>query len=251
MTTEDNEQSPFTKPGFIIAAVVVFLIVVLGVVIGFVNANRNDPEPAPSPSSPTNTSAAPTTEPSAVAGGASVCGLSGEVLSGSLTTAPEAKWDYQGTTAYPTSKEFGPGKTNSLGVRSCFQHSPEGAVLAAANATVQGSDSDPKMIKSWLNYFIAEGPKREAVLSQGAGAGTSGQGVRIQVAGFRLLAYDGETARVDIAVRGAANGQTVTLSMVYDLVWEGGDWKLKVSDASAPINVANIPDVAGYVTWGV
>lgn len=250
MTTEDNEQSPFTKPGFIIAAVVVFLIVVLGVVIGFVNANRNDPEPAPSSSSPTNTSAAPTTEPSAVVGGASVCGLGGEVLSGSLTTAPEANWDYQGTTAYPTSKEFGPGKTNSLGVRYCFQHSPEGAVMAAANATVQGSDSDPKAIKAWLEYFIAEGQNRNAVLSQGSGPGTGGQGVRIQVSGFRLLSYDGETARVDIAVKGASGGQTVTLSMVYDLIWEDGDWKLEVSNPTMPINVANIPDVSGYVTWG-
>ena len=38
--------------------------------------------PAPDPSSSATTSAAPTPEPSGVAGGASVCGLGGEKLSG-------------------------------------------------------------------------------------------------------------------------------------------------------------------------
>ena len=74
--------------------------------------------------------------------------------------------------------------------------------------------------------------------------------MRVEVAGFRLLAYDGQTARVDVAVRGATGGQTVNLSMVYLLVWEGGDWKLSVTDPNAPINVANIPDLAGYISWG-
>jgi hypothetical protein len=245
MATEDNEQSPFTRPGFIVAAVVVALIVVLGVVIGIVNATRDDPDPAPTSSA--STSAAPTSEPTEAAGGASVCGLAGEVLDGSLTTAPDAEWQYQDTTAYPTSAEFGPGDTNADGVRYCFQHSPEGAVFAAANAVVQGSDSET--MEAWLEYFLAEGPNRAAVLAQGAGTDTSAQGVRVEVAGFRLLAYDGDTARVDVAVRGATGGQTVNLSMVYTLVWEAGDWKLQVTDPNAPINVANIPDLTGYISW--
>lgn len=249
MATEDNEQSPFTRPGFIVAAVVIGLIVVLGVVIGIVNATRDDPDPASTSSaSTTPTSAAPTSTPTEAAGGASVCGLDGEVLDGSLSAAPEAEWQYQDTTAYPTSTEFGPAETNADGVRFCFQHSPEGAVFAAANAVVQGSDSET--VGAWLEYFLAEGPNRDAVLSQGAGTGTSGQGARVEVAGFRLLAYDGDTARIDVAVRGSAGGQSVNLSMVYTLVWEDGDWKLSVTDPNAPINVANIPDLMGYISWG-
>lgn len=170
------------------------------------------------------------------------------MLEGTLSAAPAAEWAFQDTTAYPTSPEFGPGETNADGVRYCFQHSPEGAVFAAANAVVQGSDSE--LVGAWLDYFVADGPHRDAVLSQGAGTGGSGQGVRVEVAGFRLLAYDGQTARVDVAVRGATGGQTVNLSMVYLLVWEGGDWKLSVTDPNAPINVANIPDLAGYISWG-
>ena len=46
-----------------------------------------------------------------------------------------------------------------------------------------------------------------------------------------------------------SNGQTVNLSMVYDLVWEAGDWKLVVTNPAAPINVAQIPNVSGYIAW--
>jgi len=51
---EDNEQqSPFTRPGFVAATVVIALIVVLGLVIVIVNMTRDDPDPAP----PTSTGA--------------------------------------------------------------------------------------------------------------------------------------------------------------------------------------------------
>lgn len=249
MATDDNEQSPFTRPGFIAAAVLVALVVVLGIVIAIVNATRSDdPDPTPEPSSPSpTTSTAPTSEPSNVAGGASVCGLEGEDLTGTLSTAPGAEWAYQGTTAYPTSAEFGPGDTDGDGVRYCFQHSPTGALFAAANAVVQGTD--PNTVLAWLTYFVAEGPAREELLASGAGsAGT--EGARVQIAGFRVLAYDGETATVDVAVRGSSAGQNVNLSMVYRLIWEAGDWKLQVDDPAAPIDVATIPDLAGYISWG-
>jgi hypothetical protein len=254
--TEDNEQqSPFTRGGFVAAAVVVALIVVLGIVIVIVNATRDDPEPTPTTSTSAEPTTAPTAEPTSelteVAGGASVCGLPGEVTeTARLTSAPTVdEWAYQGTVAYPVSAQYGPAATDEAGgFRYCFQRSPEGAVFAAVNAVVQGADFET--MGAWLDYFLANGPHRDTVLSQDAGTSTADQGVRIEIAGFRLLAYDGQTARVDVAVRGATGGQTVNLSMVYLLAWEAGDWKLSVTDPNAPINVANIPDLAGYISWG-
>lgn len=247
MATDDNEQNPFTRPGFIAAAVLVALVVVLGIVIAIVNATRSDdPDPTPEPSSPSpTTSAAPTSEPSHVAGGASVCGLEGEELSGTLSTAPAADWAYQGTTAYPTSSEFGPGETTAGGVRYCFQHSPTGALFMAANAITQGSD--PSISAEWVEYVYAPGPHREHLLSAGAAQET--EGTRASIAGFRLLSYDGESARVDLAVRASTGGDTATLSAVYDLVWIDGDWKVS-TDTAQPLDVAAVPDIAGYVAWG-
>lgn len=246
MADEENEQSPWTRPGFIAAAVVIALIVVAGVIVTVLNLNRDGSDPAPtSTSQPTD--AAPSPEPTGDEGGASVCGLDGVELSGRLSTAPAAEWAYQDTVAYPTSPELGPGETSPEGVRYCFQHSPQGALFAATNATVQGAD--PATVGPWLDYFLASGPNRDAVLAEG-GSNSGTQGVRVEVAGFRLLSYDGKTASVDIAVRGSSQGQSVTLSMIYSLVWENGDWKLTVSNPAAPINVAVIPDLAGYITWG-
>ena len=245
---EDNEQqSPFTRPGFVAATVVIALIVVLGLVIVIVNMNRDDPDPAPTTSTSVEpTSAAPTSEPPEAVGGASVCGLPGEVLEGTLTTAPAAEWEYQGTTAYPTSSEFGPGDTSAGGVRFCFERSPEGALFAAANSLVQGSD--PSIAEEWLQYIVAEGPFRDQLLAD-VGSGTTGEGTRLAIVGFRVLAYDGETARIDLAVRGTSQGQTITLSGVYELVWQEGDWKIS-ADVAQPLNMATIPDTAGYIACG-
>lgn len=73
---------------------------------------------------------------------------------------------------------------------------------------------------------------------------------RMNVEGFRMLTYDGDSARVDVAVRAAGSGNTVYASAVYDLVWEAGDWKLLPEDASNPLRLAEIPDAAGYIAWG-
>lgn len=247
MATEENEQSPFTRPGFIAAAVVVALIVVLGIVIGIVNATRDDSEAAPPPSSSATSSTALATESSAAVGGESVCGLDGEVLSGSVSSAPDAQWQFQGTTAYPTSATYGPGDTNEDGVRYCFQHSPEGALFAAANAAVQGSD--PSIASSWIEYFLAEDvPGRVGLVSEVA-RGASPE-TRMNIAGFRILQYDGESARIDLAVRAVGSGNTAYASTVYDLVWENGDWKLSPESTSNPLRIAEIPDPAGYIAWG-
>ncbi len=253
MANEESEQrSPYSRPGFLAAALVVAVVAVLGIVLAVSGALRSDPGAASTsstspPASPQSSAPAPSPTPSTSEDGASVCGLPGEVLAGKLTSAPPAEWVFQGTTGYPTSTTAGPGETNAEGVRYCFQHSPEGAVFAAANAVAQGTD--PGHAEPWLRYFLADGPNRDAVLAQGAGSGGNG-GARVEIAGFRLLAYDGQTARVDMAVRGSAgNGQTVNLSMVYDLVWEAGDWKLVVTNPAAPINVAAIPNVSGYIAW--
>ena len=52
-----------------------------------------------------------------------------------------------------------------------------------------------------------------------------------------------------MAVTTNANGQAVTVSTIYDLLWEDGDWKLS-SAKEDPIEVVAIPNIAGYVAWG-
>lgn len=117
----------------------------------------------------------------------------------------------------------------------------------AANAIPQGSD--PSLSSSWMDYALAEGPYREQLLDQLGSSGPGADGTRLSIVGFRLLHYDGETARVDLAVRGSAEGQAATLSGVYELVWEDGDWKIN-TEVSQPLDMATLPDAAGYIPWG-
>lgn len=242
----DDEPNPFTRPGFIAAAVVVALIVVLGIVLVIMNATRDGgPGPTPPPS-PDTTTTAPTPDTTTAASDESICGLDGQVLTGTVTSAPDAEWKYQGTIGYPTSSTYGPGETTSEGVRYCFQHSPTGALFMAANAVAQGSD--PTTSPQWATQALAAGRYRDELLAPVSG-GSSPEGTRLTIAGFRILNYDGATARVDLGTRISSEGQNLTMSAVYELVWQDGDWKIS-SDVPAPIDAASIPDLAGYITWG-
>ncbi len=243
MAADEETQNPFTRPSFIAAAVVIALVVVLGVALAIINSTRSEPDPEPVPNS---TTSAPSTTPTVSAdGGASICKLGGESDEVPVS-APKALWEYQGTTAYPTSKTYGPGAENPAGFRFCFQHSPTGALFAAANAVSQGSDTG--VSPAWLKYAVAAGPHRdEIVASVATGSGTEGSRMTIQ--GFRLLNYDGTTAQVDLALRGSSQGQTIVASVVYSLVWDGGDWKLS-AETMRPIDIASLPDLSGYIAWG-
>lgn len=246
MAEDENEQSTFTKPGFLAGAALVAVLVIAGIVLTVVNVAGGDSDDTAATPAPTSSSAsaAPSAEPTADAGGTSVCGLRGEELSGTLTTAPDAEWQYQETSAYPSSSDFGPAETSPDGYRYCFQHSPSGALFAASNAVVHAFDNPGD--SAWADYFLSEGTYRDELLAAPVDEGTAN--ARLNIVGYRLLSYEGDTARVDVAMRGSAQGQTITASAVYDLVWEAGDWKADTRVAE-PFSFAVIPDTSGYTLF--
>lgn len=249
MADEENEQSPFSRPSFIVAAVLVAALVVAGVVVGVNIATRdngNDANSAPS----TTTSAAPSAEPTADAGGASVCGLSGTKTEGKLTSAPNVdEWAFEGTTTYPSSSKYGPAATDEAGrFKYCFQQSPEGAVYAATYAVAVATDQS--LVPAWIDYFAAPGPYRDEFLTTAESPTTPDENsARLRVEGFRLLSYDGTTARVDLGVTLSAQNKVANASFIYNLVWSEGDWKIDTSTAE-PGSFSTIPDLSGYVPWG-
>ncbi len=243
-----TERSPWSRPGFIAAAGVVVILVLIAVGLG-VRSARNVTAAAPSSTSSMSTQApsatsTPTTAPS---GDESVCGLKGFESTGTLVDAPTVEWAFEGTTAYPVSRTAGPGKTDDAGVRTCFQHTPEGALLAVANAIA--TPSDPTTAVAWLEQFVAQGPYREQILAGSTPSTEGPSSTRLNIAGFRLLAYSGTAARVDIGVRASANGTPVVGSYIYELVWQAGDWKLS-ADSATSFSFTAIPDLAGYTPWG-
>lgn len=242
----EETSSPFSRPGFVVSAVVVAVVLVLGVVVAIVAATRGDDDPVEGPAGRTPTARA---GPTAGAADGSVCGLT-DSSDTTLTQAPEATWEYQGTTAYPTSAEFGPGAAEEAGYRYCFARSPQGALFMAANAVAQGGSFSDPTVAAFAEYALADGPYREELLTPPTdGASTGDGGTRMRIAGFRVLHYDGDTARIDMGIRATSQGQTLTASAVYELVWSAGDWKFR-ADLPTPVDMAPVPDLVGYVPWG-
>lgn len=251
MTTNDASTPPAddenTGPSkvFIGSAVVIAAIVVLGLVLSLTNILGGQTEPADSTSAPSAGESAPasagtTSSPSE----ASVCGLTDVQMDGTVTIAPNATWALVGTTAAPSVKGQGPGKIEEDAYRSCYARTPTGALLAAANYAAIGSH-DPLRKKFYEQGFVP-GPGRDAILATPPPR-SDGTGVRVQIAGFRILRYDGKQADVDLALRTSSGALGAT---VLNLEWSEGDWKMRLADDGSELSpTVQLPSLDGYTLW--
>jgi hypothetical protein len=263
---EMRGRAPFAKPGFIVAAVLVGFVAIAAIVVIVLTRGNDVDNAAPTPPAAIDVadvdalnvqptpilSVAPRTRPETdsvldLAGEPSICGLVGNAET-TLTQAPVTTWLYDGVNGYPHSELYGPAATAEESYWYCFAHSPGGAVLMAGVTAVQSVSAGDPWIPAWLDYVVADGPFHEDLVEAHTANANDGAGMRFEIQGFRLLEYTGATARVDIAVKASADGVYALLSAVYDLVWHEGDWKIK-ADHSAPIWIATIPDLVGYVPW--
>lgn len=237
----DTERSPWNQPWFLVSAAVIGLLVALLVILLVADMFSDDSEAVEVPAAE-----APITG-AGIEASPSVCGLDAVADSGTVTQPPAAQWTLVATIAVPSAEGVGPGEVFPDQFRRCFARTPEGALFAAANIVgVSGSFPLEKQVTEW---YVAEGPGRaEAVAAAGTHSNPDST-FRLQIAGFRVLNYTGDTATVDIAMR-ASTGAFA--SQVYDLVWQDGDWRMRVApDGEGPLTpVARIPDLAGYIPWG-
>lgn len=234
--TVNEDQNPLTKPKFITAAVVVAIVVALGIILALLPRGGGDPT-----AEPTNTgTTTPSAQPSAAAD-LSICGLPAGDQTKPATTPTDTKWELVGKIAAPTSPtQYGPGKTDTNGLRSCFAHSPTGALYAAANVTVLSATGKARLVYEQL---AVPGPERDALLDQPDPQETST--VTAQIAGFQIRSYEADRAVVVIAAKGS-NGALI--SVPVPLQWHGGDWKVVVP-ATGSTGGGQITDLSGYISW--
>lgn len=211
-----------------------------------VRASSEPSPPAPAPA-PSGTSGATVPADSA-------CGLPG---SGdrSLSSAPEVdEWHHESTSLWPwpSSKEYGPARTTSKGVRECFAYSPQGAVFAAANIAAMWSDPALMSDKSVVLGFFGHGSQYGRLQAKLAGADAPSikamEGVRATMAGVRLLDMHDGKAVVDLGYDGSSEGHGSAVSIVYRLVWDRGDWKLQC-EQDPPVTATTLPTLSGYLDW--
>lgn len=238
--SSSSSESVWSKPITIFSGVLLAVIVVAAVVVAVVSGNKAEPIPEETPVAETPYMGNSDTESS--------CGLSDADQSIPTTAAPDTNWQLVGTIAAPTSESAGPG-LNSDGLRSCFAHSPEGALFAAANIAVQGSD--PDLAVQSVEVFVAPGLGREKAIEITRDAVADGAigspDQRVQIAGFQVLEYEGDTATIDLAVRGS-NGAVA--SVVTQLTWLDGDWKVVLQENGQPaVPLRGLDSLSGYLLW--
>ena len=238
-TESTTESNPFTKPGFIIAAALVVALIAATIVIFLLPKGQGNAQPTPAPAETSSTAAA---SPSAAAAGESICGLPATSET-ALGSAPETKWELVGTMAAPTDVKVGPGKTDDQGIRSCFAHTPTGALYAAVNLWALGSD--PSKERAIAEQLAAKGPGRDAGMKAPQTAALSSS-VKIQIAGFNV-SYTANQAVVELAFK-ADNGALASVRTT--LLWQDGDWKGVVADNGAPLEEPRqIRDLSGFIPW--
>lgn len=242
---DDQTSSPMSGRGFILSAALIALVVIAGIVVVTLNLVDDDepsPNPPPAPSTSASTSAPSDPE-------ASVCGLTERKDSGGLVAAPTpTDWDLNGKVALPSSPAHGPGVTEQ-GARYCYSRTPEGALFAAANTFGWQTAGD---LQKALTHSVAAGDGQKAAgrLLEGIDPSTDlTQGGLVQVRGFRVLAYSGDSALVDVVVQVTAAETTALSHTEFELLWEEGDWRVRLApDGSVP-RAEVVPDMTGYVPW--
>lgn len=234
--TVNEDQNPLTQPKFIISAVVVAIIVALGIILALVPKGGETPTAEPSNSGSSTASAQPSE-----AAAASVCGLPSGDQAKPATTSTDTKWELIGKIAAPTSPtQYGPGKTEDNGLRSCFAHSPTGALYAGANMIVLGSSGRPDLLAQNL---VVEGPERDKMLSEPPTSAPTT--AAFQIAGYKVVDYSGDRAVIEYGLT-AANGSVGSVPVAMQ--WQGGDWKW-VLPATGMAEARQLSDLNGFISW--
>ncbi|CAM3916527.1 hypothetical protein [Nocardiopsis rhodophaea] len=252
--TDELGGNPLATRGFILSAVVVGFIVVLAVVVmatsflteGEADGRSTRAEASPSPGGETSGEKPQAgSEPDV-----SICGLGDVQMEGALIEPPSnTEWELVGKMAAPSVDGAGPGRIAKDGFRDCYARTPTGALLAAANLlALQGK---PGMGDRVIEDLFAKGPGRDTAIAEAKAGGADGSAeyadINLQISGFRLVSYDGGQANIQVAL--SAKG--VDMAAVMDLVWEEGDWKLRVGDDGRLITPPyELPDMTGFVPWG-
>lgn len=243
-TQDSSDQNPWSRPSWIAAVGFLTMIVIAGLLVIVLAPRHSDGTAAIWPRVTAQPSRAPRANPG------TSCNLPAPNMTAGESTQVSpagARWLYEGASAYPVSTLYGPGRTAREGYRYCYQHSAGGALYMAANTIALPLPSD-RSNAAYAKYVIATGPYHDQQLNAGS-ANVPDPSLRMQITGFRILEYDKTTATVDLAVHATTIDESLQLSLVFDLVWQRGDWRYSTR-VPQPVSVTRASGLVGYTTWG-
>ncbi len=241
---DDATRNPLTQPAFLASGVVVALIVVLGLVLIFSGSDGGS-EAANTPPKQTT----PTTTPNAKAASDSSCGLPPGDQEVPTQPPTGTRWELVGRMAAPTAASVHGPKLVDEGLRTCFAHSPVGALYASVN--VVATTTDPALWERLVRKLAVEGQGRDRALEElDSESAAEVENTKIQVAGFSFTSYESSAAVINLAFQADSGDAAGFLQLPVSLRWADGDWKFTVADNGDPFTgLGQIPDLSNYVEW--
>lgn len=179
----------------------------------------------------------------------SVCGLAGvEMKPTNQVNLPAMRTKaFVDSTYYYYNNLVGPDRRIDGDVPTCYAHSSEGAILAAANLQVMlgAGKKQVELIKT-LTY---ENDAQQAALKQIQESGDSATAVSIKIVGYSIEVIDENNAIVNLAFT-RSNKPGNLYKNTFKMTWSKGDWKAVIpADGKSEVEeISSITD-AGMVSW--
>ena len=175
----------------------------------------------------------------------SVCGLAGVELKPTREVNMPAMRTkvFVDSTSYYYNNLTGPAKRADGDVPTCYAHSSEGAILAAANfqALSAGGHKLIDLVKA--TTYEDDNQKRLLAETQNSGNSTAVQNV-----GYSIQVIDENNVVVRLAVR--VPQYSALAQSTFTLIWDKGDWKIKLGpDEPLDITIISSVENAGMVPW--
>lgn len=222
------------KPVIITVVSALVVLLLIAIVLLVPTPDTDSSAPAPSASS---SSAAPANQTVSD----SVCGAGMSEDTAVLDAAPENSWNVLPSGwIVPYSETVG-ALQETNGLLTCYEHSPAGSLFAAVNVFVQLNISST--MNATLEHLVVDSPGKEIVLN--SNEKLSNRTATLQ--GYKFVSYSPEEATVQTLW--ATGGNSQLMSITLTMVWESGDWKLRLPD-NADMNVQQVTDTTAFIKWG-
>ncbi|GAB3941956.1 hypothetical protein GCM10029976_062150 [Kribbella albertanoniae] len=254
----DESTGFWQERGFVAGAVILGAVVICALLWVFTRDTTPEAQPSPTPlptvTDPTGrptedptgppatpdptTTSTPTPKPPVLGSGG--C-KTAKPPQGIPRVAPVGvTWQFESDMLFPLQQQAGPAAMDRNGVRSCFAHSPTGAVFATFVLLAQ--IKNPALTADVLATRVAPGPGRDAAVAQNRATPTPRDENRSgQFAGFKVIDYEPDRAIISIAVR--FDERTIG-ALPVTMVWTGKDWKGKLQPDGS-FNGSTQPDLLG------
>lgn len=235
-----NQQSITSNPWWLFSAGFIVLVLAgLGFVL-LTDPPNNTPPPQPGPTAEASLPPGQraTSQPTSSGGCA--------VRAGDLTvprSAPQGvEWRLDTGIAFPVSPA-GPGK-NTDEIRTCFAHSPTGALLSAATYALSTQLSNREKL---VQERLTDGPEKAAALNAAKSLPPDTEVAnRGQVAAFRFISYTPTNSTVAVVLKKEVGKYVV---VTYTMVWTDTDWLIDGNPVGGLTPAQPASDVSGYIAW--